>query len=99
MLQKAECITERELKQDLWNVLLKTQCGAFLYEEKHKKGEEKSAEKAVAYMIEGLEMAIRLGKPIDHLNNSPQILEFISRYPDEFPEEKFQFPSKSARSK
>ena len=89
LLQKAEIVAESELERDhMWKVLLKTQW-AFLYEEKQKKGEEGSKEKALASMKEGLEMAIKLGRPIDQLNNKSMILAFINRYPGDFPEDKF----------
>ncbi len=96
LLQKAECVAESELEENyMWNVKLKIQW-AFLYEEKHKEKEEKSKEKALASMKQGLEMAIKLGKPISELNNKFEILAFINRYPDEFPEDKF--PRKSTHS-
>ena len=97
LLQKAERVVESELdKEDhMWKAMMKFQW-ALLYDEKHQKGEEKSEEKAVTLMKEGLEMARRLGKQIHELNSRMEILPFIDRFPGEFPGDKFPRPIKRA---
>ena len=89
-LQRAERIIEKaNLEEDhLWRVLVKIQW-AFLYQEKSKRGEEGSREKAIARMKEGLDMANRLGKAIYQLNSKKEILAFINDYPEEFPEDRY----------
>ena len=90
LLQKAESVVESELdkKDHMWKVMMKTQ-KALLYDEKHQKGEGESEEKAITLMKEGLEMALRLGQQIHQLNSRIEILPFMERFPDEFPEDKF----------
>lgn len=79
----------------MWKVMMKIQW-ALLYDEKHQKGEEESEKKAITLMKEGLEMALRLGKQIHELNSRIEILPFIQRFPDEFPEDKLPRPVKRA---
>ena len=95
LLQKAESVVESELdkKDHMWKVMMKTQ-KALLYDEKHQKGEGESEEKAITLMKEGLEMALRLGKQIHQLSNRIEILPFIKRFPDKFPEQEFPRPVK-----
>lgn len=97
LLQKAESVVESELdKRDhMWKVMIKIQW-ALLYDEKHQKGEEESEEKAITLMKEGLEMALRLGQQIHKLNSRIDILLFIERFPDEFPEDEFPRSDKRA---
>ena len=60
------------------------------------KGEQESEEKAITFMKEGLEMALRLGKQIQELNSKIEILPFMEQFPDEFPEDEFQRSVKRA---
>ena len=85
-LTKSEQVAEKELVRDhKWKVWITTAL-ATLHD---KMG---NLHQAKAKMREGILMAKRLNQPIDEMNNKDYIREFISRYPEIFPES--EFPSK-----
>ena len=86
LLTKAEEVAEKELEQDhKWKVWIKTALAAV-----HDK--TGSLDQAKAVMREGLSMGKRLNQTIDEMGNKYEILKFIKRHPQTFPEG--EFPSK-----
>ena len=86
LLTKADMVAEKELEADhKWKVWIKNALGVL----HHKEGKKE----AKAIMREGLLMGRKLKLPIDEMGvHKNEILEFINRYPETFPEE--EFPSK-----
>lgn len=83
LLSKAEQVSERELEENhTWKVYIKTSL-AFLYEEMN------DVEQAIDVMRKGLVMGKKLNLLIDKMRNKDEVREFLSRYPEKFPETEF----------
>ena len=85
-LTKSEKVAEKELKPDhKWKVWI-TAALAKLHD---KMG---NVDQAKAAMLEGLLMGKRLNHPINEMGEKLEIIDFINRYPEMFPET--EFPSR-----
>ena len=98
LLEKAELVAERELKDDhKWKVMVYTQ-QALLY---HKEVNEQELEASIkeellnqmeASLKKGLDMCYRLNdgyRDIEHLGNKRLIREVLNLYPERFPEKQY----------